>query len=120
MTQKKKWPVWLKVMMWIGIIGGGFFVMIMLNLAYSKGLTAIAQRLGVPYSYYHHMHHERHHYEEQYMANDFDEVGLILAILTVLGGVYLCFSLLEDQEKKYKKRATKQHNKRLIKVKKRH
>ncbi|EOR85412.1 putative small protein [Latilactobacillus sakei subsp. sakei LS25] len=54
------------------------------------------------------------------MANDFDEVGLILAILTVLGGVYLCFSLLENQEKKYKKRATKQHNKRLNKVKKRH
>ncbi|BAX68788.1 hypothetical protein [Latilactobacillus sakei] len=46
MTQKKKWPVWIKVVMWIGIIGGGFAVMIMLNLAYSKGLTAIAQRRG--------------------------------------------------------------------------
>ncbi|SPS04329.1 hypothetical protein [Latilactobacillus sakei] len=54
------------------------------------------------------------------MANDSDEVGLILAILTVLGGVYLCLSLLENQEKKRKKRAIKQHNKQLNKVKKRH
>lgn len=76
--QKKKW---LKApsFTWIGIIAGFAGMTVFESSLFKRADRNCSETRCVPYGYYHHMHHERHHYEEQYMANDFDEVGLIQA-----------------------------------------